>query len=153
VRADPPGDQGVLSVTSNPIGARVWIDNVEVGHTPLQDHKVGEGPHVVRVELDGYHWVSREVSVDRKVALDLGSLPLEPIVQAAGPVRLWGSGLDGAACYVDGRHVGRLPIEVDLTPGPHAFFVQPPDGVPVELRLEVSPGRDGRPTELRLDPP
>ncbi len=146
------GQQPTLSVSSNPIGARVWLDNVEVGHTPLEGMAVKEGEHTVRLELDGYAWLSRRIEVDPGQVLELGSLDLDKEVVAAGWVLLWSVQLEGQAVFVDGASAGRLPVMVELTPGEHDFFVQPPSGEPVELRREVFPGTEQEPGRLQLEP-
>lgn len=44
-----------LSITTNPIGARVFIDGKEVGVTPYQDSNISPGElHQVSVEKEGY---------------------------------------------------------------------------------------------------
>ncbi len=144
---------GTLSFTSNPIGARVWLDNEEVGHTPVENLSVREGRHTVRLELDGYTWSSRAVDIQRGVPVDLGSIALEREVVAAGPVLLWSVELEGANVFVDGGHAGRLPVVVDLTPGAHTFFVQPEPGEPVELEMTAYPGTAEDPGRLQLEPP
>jgi serine/threonine protein kinase len=142
---------GTLSLTSNPIGARVWLNNEEIGYTPLEGFAIREGRHTVRLELEGYAWASRGVDVERGVAVDLGSVPLEREVVAAGPVLLWSVELEGASVFVDGEHAGRMPVVVDLTPGKHTFFVQPLAGEPVELELTAYPGTDEDPGRLQLE--
>lgn len=50
-----------LMLSSSPSGAKVWIDEQLVGHTPLE-HEVGVGEHEVRVELRGYVSEHRRVT-------------------------------------------------------------------------------------------
>jgi len=52
-----------LQIDSRPSGARVWIDGMPVGVTPLMMPAVAAGPHSVRMELDGYQPWSGSVSV------------------------------------------------------------------------------------------
>jgi hypothetical protein len=148
----PSSEYTSLSLSSNPIGARVWIDNKEVGHTPLEDFGIREGRHVVRLELEGFAWASRDLEVQRGAPLNLGSITLEREVVAAGAVLLWSVELEGANVFVDGTHAGRMPVVVQLTPGRHSFFVQPSEGEPVELEREVFPGTDDEPGRLQLEP-
>lgn len=148
----PVSEYGNLSLTSNPIGARIWLDNTEVGHTPLENLSLREGRHVVRLELEGYAWSSQRLEVMRGVTLDLGTVTLEPEVVAEGPVLLWSVELEGASVFVDGNHAGHMPVVARMTPGPHTFFVQPPQGEPVELELTAYPGTDDDPGRLQLEP-
>jgi hypothetical protein len=150
--ADDQGSEyAAVSFSSNPIGARVWLDNSEIGHTPVEDLSLREGRHVIRLELDGYGWVSREIEVRRGEPQDLGSLSMEREVVAAGSVLLWSVELEGAPVFVDGSAGGRLPTVVEITPGLHDFFVQPAEGEPVELRLEAYPGTPEDPGRLQLE--
>jgi len=149
----PVSEHADLSVSSNPIGARVWLDNAEIGYTPLEGYQLREGRHVVRLELDGYAWASREIEVHRGVPVELGDIVLEREVVAAGPVLLWSVELEGSSVFVDGTHAGKMPVVVEMTPGEHTFFVQPPVGEPVELELRAYPGTDAEPGRLQLEPP
>jgi hypothetical protein len=50
---------GALAVESRPAGARVFVDDKAVGTTPMALPSVSAGPHVIRLEHDGYrHWSS-----------------------------------------------------------------------------------------------
>lgn len=48
------GSTGMLSVTSNPTNAKVFVDGVEVGVAPYQNNQIKTGTHTVRCELPGY---------------------------------------------------------------------------------------------------
>ena len=43
-----------ISVTSDPPGARVWLNDTEIGRTPVQTGFKFYGVYDVRLELDGY---------------------------------------------------------------------------------------------------
>lgn len=45
---------GTLSLSSNPAGAQVFIDNILVGETPLK-YKLSHGMHNIKLTLDGYN--------------------------------------------------------------------------------------------------
>ena len=50
---------GRLSVDSRPPGARVFLDNKQIGVTPLAVPTVRAGEHAIRLEREGYrHWTS-----------------------------------------------------------------------------------------------
>lgn len=69
---------GTLEVTTSVPGARVLVDEKEVGVTPLEPITVDIGRHVVRVELEGHWPVTRrvELSSGAKAQLDLTLTPL-----------------------------------------------------------------------------
>ncbi len=43
-----------ITVTSNPPGAVVWLNDVEIGHTPVETDFTFYGAYDVRMRLDGY---------------------------------------------------------------------------------------------------
>jgi hypothetical protein len=43
-----------LSITSEPAGATVWVNDVEVGRTPVEANFTHYGMYDVRLRLDGY---------------------------------------------------------------------------------------------------
>jgi hypothetical protein len=50
---------GRLSVDSRPSGARVFLDNKQIGTTPLAMPTIRAGEHAIRLEREGYrHWTS-----------------------------------------------------------------------------------------------
>jgi len=54
-------DQDVR-ISSEPLGARIFVDNVDTGHTTPHRLAIGSvlgGDHVVRLEKEGYHAASR----------------------------------------------------------------------------------------------
>jgi hypothetical protein len=53
------GDMARLTVSSNVIGASVYLDSVEIGTTPLQGFLIGEGEHTVCVSEVGFSWNPR----------------------------------------------------------------------------------------------
>lgn len=47
------GDAAVL-VSSTPVGATVWIDDIRNGETPITSESITEGTHLVKIEASGY---------------------------------------------------------------------------------------------------
>jgi len=58
------GGSGRLQLTSTPAGARVLVDGLQVGVTPLS-YDLAVGNHVVAVVQDGYAVETREVGISR----------------------------------------------------------------------------------------
>ena len=118
---------GTVSVTSDPSGARVFIDDVFVGTTPLS-YGTLNGTHRVRVEAEGYTPFETNIEV---VGGETRSV--QTTLQAAQPAQptqqLGQAGFDstpsGAQVYVDGQLVGTTPMtNVRLAAGTHqARFV------------------------------
>lgn len=80
----------VVNVT-RPALAVVYLDDIEVGHTPLDAPlRVGAGQHVVEVRAEGFLSFRREVAVAGRasVAVDVALSPVaevEPVVPVVGP--------------------------------------------------------------------
>ncbi|USN99844.1 MAG: PEGA domain-containing protein [Phycisphaeraceae bacterium] len=53
-----------IRVTSDPPGATVWLNDVEIGQTPAEADFMYYGTYDVRLELDGYEplWTSQKAS-------------------------------------------------------------------------------------------
>ncbi len=112
---------GTLSVTSEPAGARVLVDDVFVGYTPLR-YGTTSGDHTVNVELEGYESFESTVSVLGGETRDVqASLGAEARLGQAG----FESNPSGAQVYVDGQLIGTTPTATaNLTEGEHqARFV------------------------------
>jgi len=75
VKARATATQGLLLVNSNPQRAKVYVDDVYYGLSPLRV-AMAPGIHVVSVKLDGYRMVTEKVSVRKgdntEVELNLG---------------------------------------------------------------------------------
>jgi hypothetical protein len=57
-----PAPQGLLTINAEPFG-EVYIDDVDLGQTPLVEHVVHPGSHKVRIERPGYKTVTETVQV------------------------------------------------------------------------------------------
>ena len=71
--------QTFISITSNPVGAKVFIDNIEKGVTPYEDVNITIGAHKVRLELDGYLPYETDIVIEKnkpsKLNINLFKLP------------------------------------------------------------------------------
>lgn len=112
---------GTLSVTSTPSGARVSVDDVFVGYTPVR-YGTSSGNHIVNVELEGYDGFESTISVSggqtREVQASLSAQ--QRLGQAS-----FESNPSGAQVYVDEQLIGTTPTgTVELAEGAHqARFV------------------------------
>ena len=120
-----------LTVTSEPPGARVYLDGMRVGETPLTT-TVSEGVHRVEVRACGYLPPQAKrvtAAVDRVSSVSFALEAIDRLEIASEP--------SGAAVYVNGQARGTTPMTI-----PYAL------GDRVELRLEGY-----YPQRLRLDCP
>lgn len=70
-----------IRVTSTPSGARVWINDQQVGTTPVETHFTFYGNYDVRLELHGYNAVSEP----RKAKAPLYEYPGPDLIATALP--------------------------------------------------------------------
>jgi hypothetical protein len=115
----------IARFSSKPGGARVLVNGVEVGETPML-WDVPEGSSSVQVEyrLDGYEPLSFRARMP-EAGTEPFSRNLKAIAVAAAPGKVnvvvksgWGN------VFVDGKATGRqTPTRLDLSPGKHTIRV------------------------------
>jgi tetratricopeptide (TPR) repeat protein len=127
-----------LVIQVNLAGAKVHVDDEEVGESPLAETLIlGPGQHTVEVSLAGFDTLSREVrlvSGDRKVeAFKLERATAELTVTA---------NVSRAVIILDGSKVGETPLAKPLTVGGGEHFVRlNRDGYQeTERRISIEPG-------------
>ncbi|HMA43124.1 MAG TPA: protein kinase [Gemmatimonadales bacterium] len=62
-QAAPAETQGFLTIDSDPFGT-VFVDDVNVGDTPLVQYGLKPGPHVIRIESPGYKPYTERVHIE-----------------------------------------------------------------------------------------
>ncbi|MEZ4608456.1 MAG: DUF4384 domain-containing protein [Deinococcales bacterium] len=97
----PPPVYGTVSVTSNPSGAAVYIDNNFRGYTPIS---FGEntGSHSIKLDLNGYQSYQQSINVQGGATVQVNAT-LSPVVRT-GTVN-FNSSPAGADVYVNGNYV------------------------------------------------
>ena len=123
-------------VEAEPAGARVWLDEVEVGRAPVALPVTG-GRHKVRVAVDGYAPAELSMEIAPGTAPPPLRFVLEPITLrlsvAAEPA--------GAIVRVDGRPIGEAPVaDATLTPGAHEVRIEKRGYAPYVHEFQGSPG-------------
>jgi hypothetical protein len=97
----PPPTYGRISVSSNPQGAKVYLDNVYQGVTPLNVKNIPLGQHNIRISISGYQEWNSGISVSSsqttKVSADL--MPL----QSYGSISV-SCDQSGAKIFLDGTY-------------------------------------------------
>lgn len=96
-----------LEVKSEPSGAKVYIDEKELGDTPLALSDIRAGRHQIRVVKEGYEFY--EVSVETGVGRKKVMANLKKVVSKGELVVL--TEPSGASVYLNGRPVGTSPYE------------------------------------------
>lgn len=154
----PSGEGGGLQVTSEPPGAKVFVDGVAVGSTPYLG-PLEPGEHVVRVEADGRLHQERQVVArqgrDASLSFSLPLLPKDPALNIE-------SDPAGALVTIDGKDRGRTPWVGPLAAGQHQVVLklegrrsvatdfQMPKDRDMSLRLELPAGSSSSAPKLTI---
>jgi hypothetical protein len=139
-----------LMVTTNPEGARIEIDAVQVAKTPLSAPiRIAEGTHIVGAVAEGYAPTRKEVVVagnaDATIHLEL--VPTQSKQLANLSLRSLTAGAD---VIVDGTLSGRTPLATSITLPPGRHVVELKRAGYVSGRREVDLGA-GATSEMALD--
>ena len=110
---------GMLTVTSAPSGASIYIDDDLIGQTPVHDYEIDTGSQrekqiEVRLELSGYksHRAQSTLRGGQQTPLNVR---LEEFIPRTGTLTVT-STPSGASIYIDGALIGQTPVhdyEVD----------------------------------------
>ncbi|HVP94586.1 MAG TPA: PEGA domain-containing protein [Methanoregulaceae archaeon] len=121
VPIQPPGPtKGNISVTSNPAGARVYLDGVFTGQTTnTQLQNIDPGSHAVLLTLPGYQNVTTQVTVTAGQTTQV-FVSFVPVPPTSGNISV-SSDPAGAAIYLDGSSTGYVTnaLLTGITPGSH----------------------------------
>jgi PKD repeat protein len=117
--------ESIITISSNPPGAAVFIDNVIKGITPLTLSDLPVGNHALLITLDGYEGYTRNISLEsapsQTISAELKKSTPQPTVQPP----LNGSMIittipSGAAVIIDAIPGGIAPVIIpDVLPGNH----------------------------------
>jgi eukaryotic-like serine/threonine-protein kinase len=109
-KATPP-----LGIESDPVGASVFVDDRDMGVTPMFLPGLSLGEHVVRVTRNGFSSGQLSIAVTPE-----GIPPLRFVLESlTAPVRI-ASEPAGAAVTLDGRGLGATPLDaIAVSPGKH----------------------------------
>jgi len=129
----PPG---TLKITSNPSGAKVYINGDYKGITPLT-LDLAPGTYTVKLTKDEYEDYTKTVEVNPGETTTL-SATLTP---KFGYLTVYSSPSD-AEVYVDGDYVGKTPLEdYKLSTGDHSVVVKKNDYQDYRTTVTIEPGK------------
>lgn len=134
--------------TAEIAGARVTIDGADVGKTPLKDHPLSPGPHVLQISAENYQSARKQLTIDgcdRLQELNLALLPAWSDVSIA-------SLPEGASVWIDNRLFGKTPLKIRLAAGTYTLKVGAERYKTRQQPLVVEPNRPMKIKALRLEP-
>jgi serine/threonine-protein kinase len=145
-------------VETQPPGAAVWVDNREVGRSPVSVADLPAGEHRIRVELKGYAPTDFSFQIQpgtKPPAFNLNMSPLSTPLRVTSEPR-------AAMITVDGARFGATPMEaIPLSPGRHEVRVElngfktsvqsvnARAGVPIAVHAKLEAQPASPPTEAR----
>lgn len=148
VNLSPVVSQGVLTVTSNPSNADVYINGRLVGRTPYSA-RLNSGTYTVEVRRPGYQDYRTTVTVQAGRTTTVSAtltLPAPP-TGATGVLSVV-TDVPGADVYIDGRLAGRTPINLQLRPGRYTLEVRSGGRIVYRQAVQVRPNRT---TTVRIE--
>jgi hypothetical protein len=136
---------GWIELTSNAVGAQVFIDRKDIGaigRTPFTGH-LKPGKHTVYVEKQGYVPLEKTIDVKPGTATQL-DWPLE--ASNSGWVNVAGRQAGGARLLVDGKPACAAPCRAEVAPGKRKIAVEKEGMETYEAEVAVA-----RTTETTVD--
>ncbi len=128
------GFGGVMLDTS-PSGATVALGGVDAGKSPVTFKKIRAGKYPLRISLDGYEPLEKEVEIRRDQFVDMGTLALQ---RSGARVELT-STPPGTRVFESGKLIGTTPFQGQMPSG-HATFLFTKEGyLPTQLKTELTP--------------
>ncbi|ACS33484.1 DUF2341 domain-containing protein [Thermococcus gammatolerans] len=129
-------EHATLTIESEPSGARVYINSVNRGKTPLSLN-LSPGTYSVEVALEGYKPYKTSVSLNggdkRTISATLTPLPASLTI-VSSPAE--------AKVYIDGSYVGTTPIENhNLSSGEHSIKVEKENYEGYSITVTLKPGQ------------
>ena len=117
---------GSVDVLANVTGGMLVIDGRQRGKIPLLSPvRVLPGEHVVHIIAKGHETFQTKVQVEIGQTASVNAKL--KVLTSAGTLRVDAEDAAGAAVYVDGAQVGKLPWQGPLAPGAHRFFIRKGD--------------------------
>ena len=112
---------GFLTIMSNPLEAKVWVDNSYIGTTPIREYSIKTGTHTVRV-LDPISQISRTESV--KISRDSTSMLNIALEREFGGLKII-TDPPGAQVVITSK-IGITPLDDSrIIPGAYTLEIHP----------------------------
>ena len=148
-------NNSLLQVETSGITARVYIDNKEIGETPLLAEKMAAGDYHLRIEADLDSPFSKSVEFSKEISLSESHLttvnwefgPNESFSSGDIRIKQPGEGLSittnpvGSKVFMNGEELGSGPITVSPNTGIHMLRISKNGYYSRELELSIESGK------------
>jgi len=127
---------GGLVMDTSPAGAIVSLDGKEIGKTPISLKDIHPGKYPLRVVLDGYETIEKQVDVKENEFSNLGLIRLS---RAKAGIEL-ATVPSGAKVFLEGSLVGTTPLRRDdLNPGEATYLLALEGHLPRQIKASLDP--------------
>jgi Protein kinase domain/PEGA domain len=129
---------GKVMVKTAPAGAKVIVGEMAEVKTPATFSSLPQGKYPLRIRLDGYQPVEREIEVKQNELTDLGVIALQP---ESGSVELTSDPV-GATVQQGDRILGVTPLSLEHFPvGTSKFTISASTYSPKNVEISVAANR------------
>jgi formylglycine-generating enzyme required for sulfatase activity len=129
-------------------GARVIIDGLESGTTPISNLEVKAGLRVLEIQMDNYQDIKTEMQITgcpEEQSLDFALIPgWSDVFISSIP--------EGAAVSVGSEPAGNTPVKIELPEGNHRLQISGEGFKTWETQLSVKPNQPQTIKDIRLEP-
>jgi hypothetical protein len=109
----PTQQTGSISISSNPVGASIYVDTIYQGETNQIVGSLAVGPHAVLLKKSGYKDYSQTVQVN-SAQITYMTVTLTQLVNPTTGDLDVSSTPPGASVYLNGAYQGETPVSVPL---------------------------------------
>ncbi|TDG12946.1 PEGA domain-containing protein [Seongchinamella unica] len=139
---------GLVSIESQPAGARVTVDDQHLGDTPLSDLALEAGERKIVIEAERYLPLQQNVEVTGRQLPQQLSVALEPawaeVSISSEPV--------GAEILIDGETVGTTPAVLEVLQGEHQLMLRQTTFANWQQDLDIVAGQPRDLGTVKLQP-
>jgi hypothetical protein len=135
LNSETPADFGTLKVVSMTPDALVFIDGAAVGKVPV-DKKIAAGEHLVVVRLQNFKDFEQKVRVEAGQASTVTAQ-----LKKVGRLRVLSTPI-GADVYVNGKLLGKTPVDEEVEVGDAIVRIEAPGFQPYQETIEIKGGED-----------
>ncbi|MBW7841695.1 MAG: serine/threonine protein kinase [Ignavibacterium sp.] len=99
-----------ISITTNPSGAKLFVDGNPVNNSPIENYSITSGRHNIRVEKAGFNTLDTEIDVRKESSKQFNfTLTKDPDFKGFGILKI-DSNPPGATVFLNGEAVGKTPF-------------------------------------------